>query len=213
MKLCFPQARHVVCAYYLQDLDHQPHYDCDYCDDEEPGAGRVIANLLRANKISHRVIFVIRYCGSVKLSSKRFDMYREAAIEAIKAGAWNEILKKMQKISEDTVLHPSKKPQPAPKPQRMTNDGHFRGRGRGSNMPMRGVQSNQQSKSKQRDHLLDSSAKRGSSTPRARRDAIYHPQYQDKSYAAITSQKIENSFMFAKPMLVSPRVEDQDSLD
>ena len=215
MKLCFPQARHVVCAYYLQDMDHQPHYDCDYWDDEEPGAGRLIANLLRVNKISHRVIFVIRYCGNVKLSSERFDMYREAAIDVVKTGSWNEVLKTTQRVKDDddALLNPTKKSQPTQKPQRVRNEGHFRGRGRGPSTPQRNSQPNQQSKSKQREHLLDSSAKRGSSTPHTRRDAIHHPQYQGKTYAAITSEEMANSFMFAKPMSALTRVEDQDSLD
>ena len=55
MKLCFPTARHIVCAYAL-DYDNPLH--SDYVDDDETGAGRIILEMMRRSGIKNRVIFL-----------------------------------------------------------------------------------------------------------------------------------------------------------
>ena len=81
LKLCQPGARHIVCAYYI---DHEEeHYAKDYHDDNEPGAGRVLLNLLVKNELKNRVIFVARKYGGIRMGADRFQCYAESAKAAL----------------------------------------------------------------------------------------------------------------------------------
>ena len=81
MKLNHPYARHIVCAYSIPG--EEKHYTNDFCDDEEPGAGRTLLQLLNQYEISERVIFVTRVYGGQKMSSDRFECYKQAGKLAI----------------------------------------------------------------------------------------------------------------------------------
>ena len=70
MKLVYPSARHIVCAYNIPGAE--PHYNQDFEDCGEPGAGKELLEMLLQNNIGSRVIFVTRFCGSLKLSGERF---------------------------------------------------------------------------------------------------------------------------------------------
>ena len=84
MKLCFPTARHIFCTFAI-DYENPTHND--FADDDEPGAGRTILELLRKNGISNRAIFCNRYCGETKLKSDRFECYSRVTVDAyIKLG-------------------------------------------------------------------------------------------------------------------------------
>ena len=95
MKLCFPTARHIVCAYVL-DTKSPTHND--FVDDDEAGAGRAILTMMRQQNLTNRVIFCNRFCGDTKLNSNRFECYVQAAKSAIMKNGFNTILKIHQKI-------------------------------------------------------------------------------------------------------------------
>ena len=76
----FPNSLHIVCAFNLpgSHVSTKDFFDCG-----EPGAGRVLLELLTKNNITHREIFVAKLYGGEKLGPGRFDSYRKAAISAI----------------------------------------------------------------------------------------------------------------------------------
>ena len=65
MRLCYPTARHIICAYNLPGEKH--HRYKGYCDDGEHGAGAKILQYLLDNNLLCRVIFVTRIYSGVKL--------------------------------------------------------------------------------------------------------------------------------------------------
>lgn len=81
VRMKFADATHVVCVYRLQGA-HSPTLQ-DYIDDGEFGAGRVILNVLKEEKLMNIVIFLIRYHGGTNLGSVQFDKFRETAQSAI----------------------------------------------------------------------------------------------------------------------------------
>ena len=89
-----PHALHVSCAYTLPGSDVAN--SSDFEDNLEPGAGRILWQLLTGNGIVHRAIYVARYYGGKKLGPTRFHSYREAAISAIARSSYNSIIKKNQ---------------------------------------------------------------------------------------------------------------------
>ena len=79
MKMIQPEARHIVCAYWINDPTLKPCYAQDYHDDGEPGAGRVLLNLLKENLLSGHVLFVARKYGGIRMGTERFSCYIKAA--------------------------------------------------------------------------------------------------------------------------------------
>ena len=98
LRLKHPAARHIVAAWNIP-TDQVYDGQC-YCEDEEIGVGKPILDLLVQNDITHRVIFVIRYCGP-KLNKERVPLYLEAAKVVIKQAPFNRLLRKEQNIAED----------------------------------------------------------------------------------------------------------------
>ena len=76
IKLIKPEARHVVCAYIIQH--DQEMYGKDYSDDGEPGAGRVLLNMMERNNITQKAIFIARKYGGERMGSSRFVCYVKA---------------------------------------------------------------------------------------------------------------------------------------
>lgn len=81
VKTKFASASHVVCAYRLPGK-HSPTLQ-DYTDDGEIGAGRVILNTLKEEKLMNVVIFMIRHFGGQHLGPIRFDLMRKVTQSAI----------------------------------------------------------------------------------------------------------------------------------
>ena len=77
IKLIKPDARHVVCSFILNDSDKI--YGKDYHDDGEPGAGRLILELMEQNGIQQKAVFVARRYGGIRMGTKRFSCYLKAA--------------------------------------------------------------------------------------------------------------------------------------
>ena len=102
MKLIEPAARHIVCAYWIKG-DGNAFYNHDFCDDDEPSAGRNLLNILLENDIENRVIFVARKYGGIKMGPSRFQCYREAALSAIIAQPWNSKLGTTQSIKKQNT--------------------------------------------------------------------------------------------------------------
>ena len=84
MKLTNPGARHIICAYIIQG--EEDHYCKDYCDDDEPGAGRVLLKWMESSNLMCRVFFIARYYGNIKLGTDRFECYLDAAKAIFKQG-------------------------------------------------------------------------------------------------------------------------------
>ena len=94
MRLINPGARHIVCAYIISGKEL--HYCRDFCDDQELGAGRILLDWMKKQNLRNRVFFVVRYCGSMKLSSDRFKAYIDAAKLALESNPYNFILDENQ---------------------------------------------------------------------------------------------------------------------
>ena len=77
MRLLHPEARHIVCAYWLEGGDTV--YNQSFHDDQEPGAGRVLLKFLRENNLEGQVVFVARRYGGIRMGNDRFVCYQEAA--------------------------------------------------------------------------------------------------------------------------------------
>ena len=90
IRLMHAHARHIVCAYYIPGSRH--HHQ-DYEDDSENGAGRILLRFMQKNNLSHRVLFVVRFCGQVKLKENRFSSYLKAVDEVLKLNNYNATLK------------------------------------------------------------------------------------------------------------------------
>lgn len=77
----FSDSSHVVCAYRMPGKN-SPNLQ-DYVDDGEFGAGRVMLNLLKEEKLMNVVIFMIRQFGGQHLGPQRFDLIRKVSQTAI----------------------------------------------------------------------------------------------------------------------------------
>lgn len=82
IKVCtkYAEATHVVTAYRVNGASATCQ---DYVDDGEFGAGRVILNILKEQKLMNAVIFMIRYHGGKNLGPVRFNIFKEVANSAI----------------------------------------------------------------------------------------------------------------------------------
>ena len=98
LKLDFPDAQHIVCAYSIPGTE--PYYCDDYCNDGEHGHGAALLRIIQRAKIQCRAIFVVRYSGSEKLGTPRFALYHLAAQAAVHTDTWNKFTETHQKICE-----------------------------------------------------------------------------------------------------------------
>ena len=99
LRLLFPQAKHIVCAYDIPGMPRVLHQD--YCDDKENGAGSFLLNLLKRNNLTHIAVFVVRMQHGAKLGRARFDMMKRAVHSALKAFLYNSYIGAQQNIVID----------------------------------------------------------------------------------------------------------------
>ena len=124
LKLIQPAARHIVCAYWV---DHpEKCYSMDFQDDGEPGAGRVLLDILTSNNLKGKVIFVARKFGGIKMGADRFVCYSNAG--KIAAGIDLNIQVNDQSSNQD--VQPSGTQNENQQENQYKNQG-WRGRGRG----------------------------------------------------------------------------------
>ena len=95
MKMINPGARHIVCAYWISAPGVPPHYQADFHDDQEPGAGRILLNWMKENNLQNRVFFIARYYAN-KMDSERFKCYVDAANRALNENPINFLTKQDQ---------------------------------------------------------------------------------------------------------------------
>ena len=98
MKLQNPGARHIVCAYWIDGKED--HYCRDFCDDDEPGAGRIVLNWMEKCNLKNRVFFLVRYYGNIKMGADRFRCYIEAAKSALNNNPFNYYTNENQETKE-----------------------------------------------------------------------------------------------------------------
>ena len=88
IKMIRPNARHVVCAYIINYEDEANAQD--YHDDGEPGAGRVVLDLLQQKGITNKAVFIARKFGGVKMGLDRFQCYVQAARACLGLEEWED---------------------------------------------------------------------------------------------------------------------------
>ena len=99
IRLTHADARHIVCAWNIPGIRR---YECiDYCDDADHGCGAVISKVMTDNKITHRVIFIVRKCG-MKLNQDRFSTYTEVAYKLLEKYPMNHLTGKSQTVHPPT---------------------------------------------------------------------------------------------------------------
>lgn len=102
----FADATHVVCAYRLAGSNFPSLQD--YNDDGEYGAGRIILNVLKEEKLMNVVLFMIRYHGGRNLGPARFDIFKgmaRSAIANLRQKIKDEELLQQQKTAEQERQH------------------------------------------------------------------------------------------------------------
>ena len=109
IKLSYPKARHIMCAYFLPGDDLHLARGC--CDDGEHGAGNKILDFLIRNDLENRAVFVIRYYSGKKIGPSRFNHILEAVTNCIQIYPMNEVLGYMQEVlTENEEEVPQDKP-------------------------------------------------------------------------------------------------------
>ena len=136
-----PAARHIVCAYWIRG---ETFYNQDFCDDDEPAAGRAVLNTMLFHQMENRVIFIAQKYGGIKMGTSRFKCYKEAAKIAMQKHSWNSKLQINQFLNREndhSRIHDDKKQQtqfkepyaadipPNSIPQQNAATTSFRGRG------------------------------------------------------------------------------------
>ena len=104
LRLSHPKARHIMCAFRIND-EAEPYYNrSGCCDDGEHGASVKLLEILEGNAILQRAVFVVRYYSGKKLGPARFTCITEAAEECIKLNPFNSILNAVQELYYDEEL-------------------------------------------------------------------------------------------------------------
>ena len=140
MKLKHPKARHIICAYLINDEELQPHANRGSCDDGEHGAGEKLLEYLVQQNMECRAIWVVRYYSGKKIGPDRFTCMLTALKECLEMYSLNTHLGRAQEIpSEDdeydsaTASQESLNTAEAEQKTRVPNQTpRGRGRGRGS---------------------------------------------------------------------------------
>lgn len=78
----FPYMDHVMMAYQFKNSEEE-RVRFGSCDDNEYGAGRVLAAHLHTKKVKNIAVFVVRQYGGLNLGQDRFRLIEQAAQEAI----------------------------------------------------------------------------------------------------------------------------------
>ena len=129
IKMLKPDARHVCCSYRLSDPDIPDHIANDFQDDGEPGAGRVLLDLLEYKQCKDVAVFVARKYGGVRMGVDRLTLYQKAAKSALGFDIEEPVVIKKPTVQRKYVnQHP---------PQRGALSQNYRGRGvsRGGSRP------------------------------------------------------------------------------
>ena len=111
MRICYPKARHIICAYNLPGDDH--HYSQGFCDDGEHGAGTKLLDMMVESDIESRVLFVTRKYSGIKIGGERFNCVLQAAEKCMELYPFNNITESSQEVRNDIEI-----PDPRPRNER-----------------------------------------------------------------------------------------------
>ena len=174
MKIIQPAARHLVCAYRIDNNTIPSCYSNDYFDDGEPTAGRLLMEMLQTCNITNKVIFVARKYGGIKMGTNRFTCYLNAAKNALGMNADQEIPRKprpkLPNLRRNQFQQKQAKPQAESMQPQYRYDQYFQQRGNPKNHNAAA-----QIKQDYRQHLPYGPSARGAANPRgARRPTTQH---------------------------------------
>ena len=96
LRLLFPQAKHISCAYIIPGLP-KCYYE-DYCDDNEINSGVYLLEILRRSKLSHVVTFMVRIQEGPKIGEIRYSLMEQAVKNAFMVNPMNKYTNKKQLI-------------------------------------------------------------------------------------------------------------------
>ena len=71
LKIMVPDAKHIVCAYWVSHPEE--FHALDYHDDGEATAGRLLMDFLKANELKNWVVFVAKKYGGSKIGAESFS--------------------------------------------------------------------------------------------------------------------------------------------
>ena len=113
VRLMHASARHVVCVFNLPCKDGLTHLYSDYCDDEDIGVGSYILAQMKRSHVSHKALYIVRYCGKSKLNEDRLPCYLRAAVALIAQKPINGVTRSKQELKESLPRAEQKKSWPA----------------------------------------------------------------------------------------------------
>ena len=162
LRLSHPKARHILCAYSIQDGNEKLIDRTGHCDDGEHGASVKLLQILEENNITKKAIFVVRYYSGKKIGTDRFTCICEAAVECIKLNPYNALLNEDQFVHHDEEVS-----QPEEEVPVKNDDGQEsrKKQSRRSYKSQRGRGGNRQNYSKYPPTSHQESRKRGRYTP------------------------------------------------
>ena len=135
MRICHPKARHIMCAYILPGDPAKKYENHGCCDDGEHSASNKVLQAMIESKISHRVIFIVRYYSGKKIGPDRFNCIKDAVIKCMELYPENSIAGANQKIEFSESHFVRSNQQAARKPKYTSplsrQEQGSRGRGRG----------------------------------------------------------------------------------
>ena len=96
LRLDYPEAKHIVCAYIIPGPTKC--YAQNYCDDKEHGAGNAILKLLQDNDILSTAVFVVRVHEGLNIGEIRYECMKKAVKSIFDHAPYNCYLNRNQKI-------------------------------------------------------------------------------------------------------------------
>ena len=82
MKIKYPEATHIACAYHLKDPNGP--FNQGSFDDKDWGVGCTLLNMLKDEDATKLVIFVAQIYGGIHLGSRHFEIYEQTGECALK---------------------------------------------------------------------------------------------------------------------------------
>ena len=134
VKILHGSSRHIICGYSIPSLLWVEATGA--CDDDEIKAGRSLLKWMMENSLSHRALFVVRYCGFPKLGPERFTCYMKSAKSAIDAMPTNSLTLEKQTCTVQQYVERKKRERKQYTPRESLSNLRRRGI-RGSRQPVR----------------------------------------------------------------------------
>ena len=88
-----------MCAFNLPCTATEQYLYKDACDDGDIGIGAQILDIMKRSNITHKAVFIVRYCGKQKLEENRADAYVQTFKALLTYKPMNTCLQKTQDIT------------------------------------------------------------------------------------------------------------------